>query len=495
MSIVTIAAGAIGLAVLLWLFLSERREQTLLALGLYLGLLDGYLKLKTNSSTITLVRDALLYAIALGALARRIHRHQALTLPPLGGWVVLYTGVVLVQLLNPGNASTGHALASLRPHLEFVPLFFLGYTELRSARRLRALCLLLLVLAAANGVVGYVQFRLTPAQLAAWGPGYAARVYGTGPVSGRTFTDSAGVEHTRPFGLGSDAGDGGLMGMLALAPGLALLGLGREGRQLVLVLTGGAVLAVVTSQGRTDVLASLTAVLAFVLMASTARRLVGTLASVTAGAVVVFAIVAALSGAAKDGLFERYATITPASLTSTAQSSRGDSLALIPEYITRFPLGAGLGSVGPAANIAGAEHTGLDGETEVNFLIVELGLAGLIVFLAFNVRLLWRAFTRVRTVLDAQARLLLAGLAAGLFGVAATYFSGPSSSASPVGPYFWLMTGVLAYWLWGAQRVKSTPPKVKSTPPVTSTPSEGSAPLVGSTPLVRSTPLVERTQP
>ncbi len=450
MNALTITVAGLGIVVLLWLFLSERYEYTLAVLLLYLGLLDGYLKLRTNSSAITLARDGLLYAIALGALCRRILRRQPLTLPPLGGWVLLYVGVVLVQVLNPGNVSTAHALASLRPHLEFVPLFFLGYSELRSTRRLRGLCVLLLVVAAANGVVGYLQFRLTPAQLAAWGPGYAARVYGTGPVSGRTFTDSAGVEHTRPFGLGSDAGDGGLIGMLALAPALALLGLGRRAppRWLVLALSAGALLAIVTSQGRADVLAAVAALLAFVALASSARRLVPTLASVAVGGLILVLVLSTLAGAGRSGLFERYNTISPANLLATTASARGASLPLLPGYMAQFPLGAGLGSTGPAALIAGAGHTGLNGETEFNFLVVELGVAGLLLFLALDARLLLASATRIRRVADPQVRVLLAGLAAGLFGIAATYFAGPSSSASPVGPYYWLVAGVLSYWLW-----------------------------------------------
>jgi hypothetical protein len=450
MSALMIVAAVLGALVLLWLFLSERYEYTLALLLLYLGLLDGYLKLRTNSSAITLVRDGLLYAIALGALCRRILRHQPLTLPPLGGWVLLYAGVVLVQLLNPGNVSTGHALASLRPHLEFVPLFFLGYSELRSARRLQGLCVLLLVVAAANGVVGYLQFRLTPAQLAAWGPGYAARVNGTGPVSGRTFTDRAGVEHTRPFGLGADAGDGGLAGMLALAPALALLGLGRRSppRWLVLALSVGMLLAIVTSQGRANVLAAVAALLAFVALATSARRLVPALASVAVGGLALFLVLSALAGTGSSGLFERYKTIAPSNLLATTASARGASLPLLPGYMARFPFGAGLGSTGPAALIAGAGHTGLNGETEYNFLVVELGVAGLVLFLALNARLLLASATRIRRVADSEVRVLLAGLAAGLFGIAATYFAGPSSSASPVGPYYWLVAGVLSYWLW-----------------------------------------------
>ena len=61
--------GAVFLC--LWLLLSERYELTLAVLMLYLGLLDGYVKLKLNTSWATLGRDALLYAIVAGALVAR----------------------------------------------------------------------------------------------------------------------------------------------------------------------------------------------------------------------------------------------------------------------------------------------------------------------------------------------------------------------------------------------------------------------------------------
>src|SRR5439155_1278892 len=61
-------AGFIAVAV--WMFLEPRLERSLAVLLVYLGALDGYLKLKTGSSYMTLARDVLLYSIALGALAR-----------------------------------------------------------------------------------------------------------------------------------------------------------------------------------------------------------------------------------------------------------------------------------------------------------------------------------------------------------------------------------------------------------------------------------------
>ena len=65
----------------LW-FAGTRRTQLALALFvLYLGLLDGYLKLASGSNLVTFVRDLLLYAIVVGLLVRAIVQGKRLPLP------------------------------------------------------------------------------------------------------------------------------------------------------------------------------------------------------------------------------------------------------------------------------------------------------------------------------------------------------------------------------------------------------------------------------
>src|SRR5262249_32601767 len=145
-------------------------------LMLYLGLLDGYLKLASGSSVVTFVRDALLYALVVGQLVRAVARRTPLRVPPLSAWVILFVVLVGVQLFNPADGWPTHSLAGARPHLEFVPLFFLTYAFVRTTRALRVFVVLLLVIATANGVANVVQFHMTPQQLAAWGPGYAERI-------------------------------------------------------------------------------------------------------------------------------------------------------------------------------------------------------------------------------------------------------------------------------------------------------------------------------
>lgn len=435
-----------GLAV--WMFVTEDVTRPCIALLLYLGMVDGYVKLATGSSFVTLGRDVLLYAIVAGVLVRASLRGRRLPLPPLGGWVVVFAVIVLVQLLNPANVGVVHTLGGVRPELEFVPLFFFGYALLQTRDRLRTFMLLLLVCATANGVVGFIQLNLSPDQLAGWGPGYAARINGTGDVSGRAFTDDSGNTRTRPFGLGGDAGAGAALGVVSLGAALALLALpNRVNPRLLLVLCIGPPLAILTGQGRTPVIAGVVALLAFVLLSTSARRLVPNLAAVLLALGMTYGAVSVVAANSSSGVFDRYKTITPQALVVTTKQSRGASLAQIPGYFADYPLGGGLGFVGPSASLSAAtEARGLNGETNPTFLLSDLGIPGLLFMVAFNLRLLLGTASRVRRM-DHELRILVSGIAAGIAGLLATWPSGPSTVASPTAPYFWFAAGVLAFWL------------------------------------------------
>src|SRR5438270_3408 len=100
-----------------WLAVTKRTGLALAVVLLYMGLLDGVVKLRTGGQAATLGRDVLLYAVAIGMAVRAPGPFR---MPPLGGWVVAWTVVVLIQLANPRNSSMLHAFVSLRQDLEFV---------------------------------------------------------------------------------------------------------------------------------------------------------------------------------------------------------------------------------------------------------------------------------------------------------------------------------------------------------------------------------------
>lgn len=448
----SVAAGAVvfGL-VAVWLFLNERLGWAAIVVGLYLALLDGFLKLKTGNGQVTLARDALIFAVALGYIARASIRRQPLRLPPLGLWIVAYVVVVVIQLANPGAYSVSHSLSALKPDLEFVPLFFLGYAVLQSPKGLRVFVVLLLVCAFANGVVSFVQTNLSVDQLAGWGPGYASKVLGTGDVSGRVYTDESGIARTRPFGLGGDAGAGALIGVVSVGAAMAVLLLVAQRRfpPWALLLCIGPPLALVTGQGRTALVAGIVAALVFTSLAVTVRRLIPSLAAVLLAMALVAGVVSFVGDSSSGGVFDRYKTIGPGSLLATTQDSRGGSISRIPSYAADHPLGAGLGYVGPAASRLPATtltERGGDGETSFSYFIFELGLPGLLLLVAFNVRLLGGAYASLRRF-DPETRTLVAAVAAGLAGIATMWVSAAPLATSPTAPFFWFAAGGLAFWV------------------------------------------------
>jgi hypothetical protein len=92
----------------------------------------------------------------------------------------------------------------------------------------------------------------------------------------------------------------------------------------------------------------------------------------------------------------------------------------------------------------------------LNFLVIELGIAGLLVLLLLNLRLLGLVLTRLRRVPDPELRLLLAALAAPLFGLLASWIVGVATATSPGSPYFWFVAGTLVYWLTRSDHARCT---------------------------------------
>lgn len=449
------AVAVLGLTAMLafvaWCVASRRYALTLAVLLLYVTLLDGYVKLKTNNPAASAIRDVLLYAIVAGALLRLGTGGARLRYPPWFAWVAGFCLVVVAQAFHPANAALDQVLAGLRQQLEWVPLFFFGWAVLRDTKLLRGLALLLVVTAALNGAASYVQFNLTPEEFATWGPGYSERVLGTGKFAGagRFFSDDAGQGRTRPFGLGADFGFGGTLAMLAIPSGLALIMLmrGLAMRALLAVLLGGAVVAVVTSQARGLLIGTIVAILAFAALAITSRRAVRAVAGLAIVAGLAVTAVAALGGG-DNRAFDRYRTIAPDRLLSTGVQERGLSLRAARDYVGEYPFGAGLARTGPASVVTPNPER-LNSESQMTYLIVETGLPGLLLLGLFTALLMAVALTRIRRLRTPEERLLLSALAAPIFALAALWALAPVTANTPMAPYFWLAAGVLAFWVGG----------------------------------------------
>ncbi len=446
-----LAAGGVGIVALIT---SDRYPMTLTIIALYLGLLEGPVKLGSGGhEAASVIRDVLIFAVALGAILRLIVKREPMTLPALSAWPLAFVALVLVEAFNPNTHGIVKVLGGFRQQLEWIPFFFFGYVIMRSKQRFRRLFLILGVLALANGAVSTYQTRLSPGQLAAWGPGYRELVFGATGLSARTYT-SEGVSRVRPPALGTDAGFGGAVGVVALPGALALLATGRLRRRWpVLLLCLGALAGVATGLGRLQVVGAVVSLLAFtVLSFSAGRRVTRPLAALLGVVVLALPAGAVFVSFEGGGTFSRYTELAPGNVSEVKDTKVGE-LKHLPSQAVADPLGVGLGTVGASSGFGGkTEGLHVGSETQYNFILDELGLPGLLLWIAFSIRLLTLVLPRLRRVGDFELRLYLAAIFSSIIAFTIMGFSGPTMSSAVLGPFFWFAAGIAAYWFLGPGR-------------------------------------------
>jgi hypothetical protein len=452
-------AGVVGV---LWLLLNDHLEVSLVLLAVYLGMLDGPIKLGTGGhEAASVVRDVLIFSVAIGAFLRLVVKRERLRLPPLSGWVIVYVALVLAEAFNPNTHGFVKALGGFRQQLEWVPFFFFGYAVMRSKERLRKFFLILGVIALANAVVATVQTRMSPQQVASWGPGYHQRIYpevsANGHQGGGRVYIAEGEGKVRPMALGSDSGFGGGVGLLALPCTIALLAMGTRRRWLVALLCLGSLVAVATSLGRLQVVGAAITVVAFAGLAALAgRRVSRPLAAIIAIIVLAVPLGILFVSAEGGGTFNRYQSIgSPSKAASTSTGYKEQAWKKIPHVVEAAPFGVGLGTVGAAGGFGGhytdeaVEGHGVTAETQYNFLVDELGAPGLILWVALVVSVVVLAARRLRTIPDGEMRIGLAAVFSAVIAMLLMGFSGPLTTSAALGPFLWFATGVASYWFLG----------------------------------------------
>lgn len=449
--ILIVIAGAVAVVALM---VSARLEVTVTFVVIYLGLMEGPVKLLLGAREVTAsISDIIILAVCLGALMRIVVRRERVTLPPLTGWVLLWVLLVLVNAFNPKTQGILHALGGFRQQLQFVPFFFFGYVLIRSKRRFRQLFIIMGVITLANGVVAAYQTELTPEQLASWGPGYHNLIYAPGTGTGRVYF-SEGEARVRPPGLGSDAGDSGAIGHVALPMCLALVAITRRRKKWIAILFSlGAIMAVIVGLGRLQLIGAALGVVAFAGLATlTGRhfsRAMGTLLAVVVLAIPVGTIVVT---SLRNGTFKRFESLSVSSETTLHKEAAWSK---IPKYVEASPLGFGLGNSGAVSGFGGSANTnlleghGLTSETEYNVLVKELGLPGLILWPLLSIYVSLLVVRRMRWIRDSELAICLAGTVAAFIPLPIEGMSGFISGGAPSGAYYWFAIGVVAYWLLG----------------------------------------------
>ncbi len=465
LSVVLVLASLAGLIGVVALVNSPRLGVNVAILAVYLGVLNGPVKLGTGSHELTAsIPDILIGAICIGALLRMGARRERLTAPPLGVWVLAFVMTVVIEAFNPKTHGFLKVAAGFRQQLQFVPFFFFGYALMRSKRALEIFFVIFCICGLANALVSTYQTKLSPSQLATWGPGYRALYAPTsiGKKAGHARVyDSEGEARARPVGLGSDSGFSGGVGQIALPFSIALLAIWRgRKRWYAIIFALGALAGIATGLGRTQLIS---AVMGVFLMAGFAylggRQTKRVLASLLVVAAVAIPFGAVFLTVVSSGTFSRYESLESTSTGELATHKAG-AYTLIPHELERVPFGVGLGTSGPVAGVGGLvsdklEGHGVSSETQWNLLANEVGAPGLLVWAAITIVFIAVSLRGIRLIRDRDLALMLAAVCGPFVALSISGFTGPFETSTAHGSFFWFALGIAAFWFAGRKRISA----------------------------------------
>jgi O-antigen ligase len=238
----------------------------------------------------------------------------------------------------------------------------------------------------------------------------------------------------------------------------------RRGRWVFGVLSLLVLAGIGLSLSRTSIIGAAVALASFAAMSFSAGRRVGRILTavfvILALAVPLAAVVVSVEG---NAVFSRYANIAPESGGVSTTSSKNVSLSQIPNDVANDPFGFGLGTAGAASGFGGhttvtLEGHGFSSETEFNFIVNELGLPGLVIWIGFTVTLLALVFRRLPRIADPDMRIGLAAVFSSVVGLTVMGFAGAFTAGTAGGPYFWFAAGIAAFWLAGPMRAADGTP-------------------------------------
>ncbi len=466
LSLTLVLAILVGVLGLVALMKSPRLDVNVCIIAVYLGVLDGPVKLGLGAHEETAaIPDVLILVVCIGALVRMVAKGEKLRSPPMGAWVLAFVMTVFIEAFNPKTLGLLKVIGGFRQQLQWVPFFFFGYALMRSKRALRIFMVIVCVCAVANAIVATYQTKLSPAQLATWGPGYRALYAPTtlGKSAGHARVyDAGGEAHPRPVGLGSDSGFSGGVGQLGFVFSLALFATWRgRKRWYAIIFALGSLAGIASGLGRTQLVASVIGTVAAAGFAYFGKR--QSLRFITALLAVV--LVAIPSGAVfvtlvKSGTFSRYESFESTSAGELATHKAG-AYTLIPHELEVLPFGIGLGTSGPVGGFGGVvvdqlEGHGVSSETQWNLLANEVGLPGLVAWAAITFVFIGVVLRGMRYIRDPDLVILLAGACGPFVALAITGFTGPFETSAAHGPYFWFAIGIAAFWFAGRKRIAPT---------------------------------------
>ena len=254
--------------------------------------------------------------------------------------------------------------------------------------------------------------------------------------------------------------------MLALPGLMALLVAGKLRRRWpILLCSMGALLGIATSASRTTIVVALVTLLSFVGLSLIGRvRVARALGGLIAIAILAGGVGLGLVAADGSQIFHRQESILKIAGVQegggsheTGDDGKEKALKEIPRTLEGAPFGLGLGVTGAVAGFGGHEKVTIESEkvdsgATYNLLAIEMGVAGLLLWVGLSLATIVLGVPRLSRMVDPELRIYLVAVLASFIGFTIEGLSSQTLAVTPAGAYVWFAPGIIAYWFAGPGR-------------------------------------------
>ena len=379
-----------------------------------------------------LFKDFIIILTYIGFLTKFvIQRKQVLFKSPLTVPLLLLAGLGIIQLFNPNLENLVVGLVGIRTLLFYIPLLFIGYHFIQTKEQLYKFGFFLVMLAIPVSIVGIFQYLAGPHAVARLGPGFARSIWLVGTPLGYTvFRPTSTFSYAGGFG-------GYLLVMIILTICFANFRVRGWTNRICLISLACLILGLAAGTQRSTIL--------MLSLGIPVMYLLQKKGIISNTLLLIIVIVGGCLLAAwffLPGFFYRIDSMIRDPYGIIVQKHLIDpAVTRISRALASSPLGGGLGSASPGTRYVTTTWT--FAESFVEYLIRELGIVGLALYIWMLTSLVSLGFRIRRGLSDSGLRWLVIGLIVyqlTIIGQSATY---SPLNFPPTNVYFWFLSGVM----------------------------------------------------
>jgi hypothetical protein len=409
-----------------------RLEGALLGFVIY-GAFEGLLKRLTGYAWYVYPVKDLFFFCMLAIWISTPREHGVRSRPPLS--FVLWTYLIIVgfQVFNPYLPSVIAGLVGIKASYMYAIVYFVVFRALDTESRVKRLARWVGGLAVLTAVGAMAESSLGLEWV------YENKVQ---VMINATYMGISGNWVLRPSSIGNGPGSAAMMEFIGagLLLGLAAIEKRKVYRYLLLAGAALALGGILLAATRIIWVQTAIAAAAFVLLIGRRRIRWG----ISILVLVALAWQLSLFFSGKE-IVARFQTLqTP---TETYRNERLGSLLLLPEVISKYPLGAGVGWNVPRKDLVEGSYAGeqvqfLGVHNYFSILALEVGVLGLLIFAIFSLGVLLFGLQSIKCERDEDRRALLTACYAAFSGIALSFPFGGGIIGWP-GEYYWILAAIV----------------------------------------------------